>query len=61
MNDKRIDTAPQKEGTLCASGEVWVSKNTEVDEEIDREAREFLNEVQESKKNNRMIVGWRPE
>jgi hypothetical protein len=44
-----------------ASNRVWVSRDTEFDEAIDKEAREFLYELEKSKNSNRMIVGWRPD
>ena len=61
MKNNQPDQTRKQELASLASSEVWISKDSEVDEEIDRETRQFLNELQESKKNNRMIVGWRPD
>jgi GTPase involved in cell partitioning and DNA repair len=61
MKNKRTDIGSPEGDKGGVSGEVWISKDTEVDEEIDRETRQFLNELQESKKSNRMLVGWRPD
>ena len=57
----KTDQTNASAGEAGAAGNTWVSKNSEVDQEIDREAWEFLNELQESKKSNLMIVGWRPD
>ena len=61
MKNKRTEEVLEEGAVACASDRVWISKDSEVDEEIDQEAREFLNDLQESKKRDRMIVGWRPE
>jgi hypothetical protein len=38
----------------------WVSRGTPFEEEIEQDARRYLSELHDSKKSNRVIVGWRP-
>lgn len=45
----------------CASNSPWVSPNSHDDEEIVQEAREFLNDLEKSRKNKVVVVGWKPD
>lgn len=65
MNQNRVGKIvqgqKQSHDSARITSEVLISKDTEFDDEIKKETRKFLEELEKSKDSNLIIVGWKPD